>query len=140
LSAGASEERPRARLLKGVHAISFISFPLRLHGSFLRKTDEPEAVLRLIEMMARTPGGSWKGCRHFGVRDLFEGMRLRPDGIKQAEQAINNALKDLGITHFRLESIRREQGPNADVDVYSVTLVSTVDPDRKYTSSLARPD
>jgi len=111
-----------------------------LQGSFLKRTDEPEAVLRLIEMMARTPGGSWKGCRAFGVRDLFEGMRLRPDGLKQAEQAINSTLKDLGITHYRLESIRRDQSPNADVDVYSVTIVSTLEPDHKYTSSVARPE
>lgn len=91
-------------------------------------------------MMARTPNGSWPGCRSFGVRNHFENMRLRPDGLKQAEQAINDTLRDLGITHYRLDSIRRDPAPNADTDVYSVTLVSTADPALKFTTSVARPD
>lgn len=96
-------------------------------------------MLRLIEMMARTPRGSWKGCPSFGVRDLLEGMRLRPDGLRQAEQAINDALKDLGILHYRLESMRREPGPNPDVDTYAVTIAAVAEPERKYSTSVARP-
>ncbi len=93
-------------------------------------------MLRFIEMMARTPGGSWAGCPSFGVRHFFENMRVRPEGLRQAEKAINDTLADLGITHYRLKSIQKEPGPNPDVDVYSVTLVSTEDPSMTWTSRL----
>ncbi|MBI5083455.1 MAG: hypothetical protein HZB13_02510 [Acidobacteria bacterium] len=96
--------------------------------------------MRFIEMMARTPGGSWPGCRPFGIRNLLESMKVRPEGLKQAEQAINDALKDLGITHYRLESMRRESAPGADADVYSLTIVSSADPDRKFTTTVARQE
>lgn len=128
-------EAARARQ-EGKAAIPFISFPLRLEGGFLRQTGEAEAVLRFIEMMARTPGGSWAACHSFGVRHLFENMRLRPEGLRQAEKAINDTLADLGISHYRLKSIQKEPGPNPDVDVYSVTLVSTEDPSMSWISRL----
>lgn len=117
-------------------AITFIAFPLRLENGFLRRTGEVEAVLRFIEMMARTPGGSWPGCPSFGVRHLFEAMRLRPEGLRQAEKAINDTLADLGITSYRVKSIQKEPGPNPDVDVYTVTLVSTADPGQTWTARL----
>jgi len=125
-----------ARTRKGGVAIPFIAFPLRLEGGFLRRTDEAEAVLRFIEMMARTPGGSWAGCPSFGVRQYFENMRLRPEGLRQAEKAINDTLADLGITHYRLKSIQKEPGPNPDVDVYTVTLVSVQDPSLTWSARL----
>ncbi|GIU77234.1 MAG: hypothetical protein KatS3mg005_0472 [Bryobacteraceae bacterium] len=121
---------------KGEGAIPFIAFPLRLENGFLRRTDEAEAVLRFIEMMARTPAGSWAGCPSFGVRNFFENMRLRPEGLRLAEKAINDTLADLGIRHYRLKSIQKEAGPNPDVDVYSLTLVSTEDPSMTWTSRL----
>lgn len=127
----------RASPWKGEGAIPFIAFPLRLDNGFLRRTDEAEAVLRFIEMMARTPGGSWAGCPSFGVRHFFENMRMRPEGLRQAEKAINDTLADLGITHYRLKSIQKEPGPNPDVDVYSVTLISTEDPSMSWTARLS---
>lgn len=93
-------------------------------------------MLRFIEMMARTPGGSWAGCRTFGVRHFFESMRTRPEGLRQAEKAVNDTLADLGITHYRLKSIQKEPGSNPDIDVYSVTLVSTEDPSMTWTARL----
>ncbi len=75
--------------------------------------------------MARTPAGSFAGCRSFGLRDYFEGMRLRPDGLNQAAKAVNAALQDLGITNFRLEAIVKEPNSNPDVDNYSLILVDT---------------
>ncbi len=114
--------------------MSFLAFPLRLEGAFLKRTGEPEAVLQLIGLMARTPSGSWPGCRTFGVRDLFEGMRLRPERLSNVTDSINTTLTDLGITNFRLAAITKEPGEHADVDVYSLTIVDTADPGRKYST------
>lgn len=85
-------------------------------------------------MMARTPGGSWAGCPAFGVRHLLEAARQKPEAIRQAEQAINEALADLGISGYRLKSIQKEQGPNPDVDVYTVTIVLASDPSMSWTA------
>lgn len=122
-----------------IHArcqISFLAFPLRLDGAFLRRTQEPQAILQLIELMARTPASSWAGCPSFGVRNFFERMRLQPDGLAQATKAINAALVDLEITRYRLELIAREPGSDPDVDAYTLTLVDTADPGRTYSTRL----
>lgn len=116
----------------------FIAFPLRLEGPFLKRTDEPEAVLQLIGLMARTPHGSWPGCRTFGVRDLFEGLRLRPENLRRATDAINDTLIDLGITHYRLEAIQREPVPDRDTEVFSFVITETAPGGRKYTGGGAR--
>jgi hypothetical protein len=86
--------------------------------------------------MARTPAGSFAGCRSFGVRDYFEGMRLRPDGLARAAKAINAAFDDLGITDFRLEAIVKEPASNPDVDTYSLTIADSSG--RKYSTSVGR--
>jgi len=104
--------------------MSFIAFPLRLENSFLKRTSEPEAVLQLIELMARTPQGSWPGCRTFGIRDLLEQARAKPENVRRALQAINDTLTDLGITHYRLEGMAREPRPDRDTDVYAFTVVT----------------
>ena len=116
--------------------MNFLAFPLRLAGAFLKRTGEPEAVLQLIALMARTPSGSWPGCRTFGVRDLFEGMRLRPERLSHLTDTINTTLADLGITTFRVVGITKEPGEKADVDVYSVTIADTTQPERKYSTSM----
>jgi hypothetical protein len=93
-------------------------------------------MLQLLDLMARTPAGSFAGCRSFGVRDYFEDMRQRPDGMHQAAKAINAALEDLGITNFRLEGIAKEAGGNPDVDAYTLTIVDTTG--RKYSTSVGK--
>lgn len=103
----------------------FIAFPLRLDNAFLRRCQEPEAILALVRVMATTPHGSWAGSEHFGLRDRFEQARARPDLPQQAAQEINRALDDLGITHYRVQSIAAEPHPNRDVDSYVVTLAAT---------------
>jgi hypothetical protein len=114
--------------------VNFLAFPLRLEGAFLQRTGEPEAVLQLISLMARTPAGSWPGCRTFGVRDVLEGMRLRPERVSHLTDAINTTLTDLGITNFRVGGITKDSGPYEESDVYSLTIVDTADSGRKYTT------
>lgn len=114
----------------------FLEFPLRLDGPYLRRVDEPQAVLQLITAMARTPAGSWAGAPGFGIRNLLEGMRMRPEALKEVVRAVNNALRDLGIERYRLESITRELAKNPDVDTLVLNLVDASDPGRTYSSSL----
>jgi hypothetical protein len=118
--------------------MSFIEFPLRLDGPYLRRTEEPRAILQLIEAMARTPVGSWAGAPAFGARDLLETLRTRPDGLKEAVRSINSALIDLGISGYRLEGIESEPGKNPDVNTYIFRLVDASDPRRIYSSSPER--
>ncbi|MGH9450180.1 MAG: hypothetical protein ACRD11_06505 [Terriglobia bacterium] len=105
----------------------FTAFPLRLERGFLKRCEEPEAILTLIRAMARTPHSSWSGSSHFGLRDLFEEARRRPGVAQFAVQELNLALQDLEITRFRVESITKESQADRDVDSYVVQLVSTVE-------------
>ncbi|HLH04808.1 MAG TPA: hypothetical protein VKX25_18725 [Bryobacteraceae bacterium] len=103
---------------------SFLAFPLRLQDGFLRRTGPTEAVLSLLQIMAATSHGSWKGSAQFGVREFFEQARRYPELPEMAVQVINEALKDLGITDVQVESIARDPAAEADTDSYSVTLSS----------------
>lgn len=105
--------------------MSFVAFPLRLGGAFLRRCEEPDAIASLVSVMARTPHGSWAGGRHFGLRDFFEEARLRPALPQLAVKELNLALQDLGITNYRVESIARETQTDCDVDSYVLELVPT---------------
>jgi hypothetical protein len=91
---------------------SSIAFPVRLHQGLLQRTDEREAYLTLIAIMARTPRGSWPGHPCFGFNELFQEISnesLTPESRKRitlaAVQEINTVLADLGVTRFQLESL-----------------------------------
>ena len=103
----------------------FIAFPLRLDNAFLKRCEEPEAILALVRVMATTPHGTWAGSPHFGLRDWFEQARTRPELPQLAVQEINRALDDLGITHYKVQSIAAESPTHRDVDSYVVTLADT---------------
>jgi hypothetical protein len=106
---------------------------LRFREAFLRRTDEVQAVLSLIRVMATTPHGSWKGCPHFGMRDYFEFARARPELPQAAIKEVNLALNDLGISGLRVESISRDPQANRDVDTYTVKISSTTEAGKTYT-------
>ena len=91
---------------------SSIAFPLRLQQGLLQKTDEREAYLMLLGIMARTPRGSWAGHPLFGFQEFFSG--IIKEGLSQelctrmAETTageINTVLSDLGLTRYRVDSL-----------------------------------
>jgi hypothetical protein len=102
--------------------MSFVAFPVRLENGFLRRVDEPSAILALIEMMARTPHGSWPGSPHFGLRDYLHVSGAQGDVAKTALDEVNHALADLGIQNYRVESLVRETFPGEDSAAFIVTL------------------
>jgi hypothetical protein len=89
-----------------------IAFPLRLQRGLLQKTDEREAYLLLLGIMARTPRSSWAGHASFGFNEFFS--EFAKQGISQESRTriaettakeINAVLADLGLTHYRVDSI-----------------------------------
>jgi hypothetical protein len=101
---------------------------LRLRdGGYLQRTEEPGALLALLQMMAATAGGTWAACPNFGLRDLLEAGHQRADTPRLATERANQALADLDIHDFRVEEIVRETSQRIDLDIYTVTLVSTRD-------------
>jgi hypothetical protein len=99
-----------------------ISFPLRFDDGSLRRIDEATALLKLIEVMARTPHGSWAGSSGFGLRNLMTGAEGRRQPSQAFVQQLNDSLHDLGIDHYRVVSIVREPGSGSEVDEYQVTF------------------
>lgn len=104
----------------------FLSFPMRVeNGGLLRRTERVSAILSLIQFMAVTPGGSWKACPNFGIRDLLENGRQRADTQRLALERANLSLQDLGFTDFVVEDLVREVSDQRNLDIYTVTIVST---------------
>jgi len=92
-----------------------IAFPLRLQRGLLQKTDEREAYLMLLGIMARTPRGSWAGHASFGFNEFF--AEFAKHGISQESttriaettaKEINAVLIDLGLTRYRVDSLMIE--------------------------------
>jgi hypothetical protein len=86
-----------------------IAFPLRMRQGLLQKTDEREAYLTLLGIMARTPRGSWAGHPTFGFQEFFseatkEGLTLesRMRMATVTAEEINAVLIDLGLTRYRV--------------------------------------
>ena len=103
--------------------MSFVAFPLRLENGFLRRVDEPAAILSLLETMARTPHGSWPGNAQFGLRDDLHSSS-RSEGIKAVLDELNRTLADLGIQNYRVESLERDAAAGEGSAVFAITLVS----------------
>ena len=89
-----------------------ISFPLRLQQGLLRKTDEREAYLILLGIMAKTPRGSWGGHPSFGFQEFFpaitrEGLseESRTQLAAAAVKEINSVLTDLDLIRYNVDSL-----------------------------------
>jgi len=117
--------------------MSFLAFPLRLEGGFLKRCPEANAIVALVEVMARTPRGSWIGSRHFGLREFFEEARAHAELSPLAIQELNLALADLGITEYRVEDIVREPQTQGRSDSYILKIVSTTEDGQGHTLRLA---
>ncbi|HKM80741.1 MAG TPA: hypothetical protein VJY15_07245 [Candidatus Acidoferrum sp.] len=104
--------------------MSFLAFPLRLEGGFLRRCPKVDAIVSLVSVMARTPHGSWIGSRHFGLREFFEEARAQTELPSQAIQELNLSLQDLGILEYRVQEIVRESQTQAETSTYVLRIVS----------------
>jgi hypothetical protein len=89
-----------------------IAFPLRLQQGLLQKTDEREAYLTLLGIMARTPRGSWAGHPAFGFHEFFSEVakedmseESRTRISEKTAKEINAVLADLGLTHYLVDSL-----------------------------------
>ena len=91
-------------------------------NGLLQRGDKAASLLSLLQMMARTPQGSWRACASFGLRDLFEDGRQRADLPRLAAERINRSLQELGIESYTVTEVVRELSPNRDTDTYSITL------------------
>jgi hypothetical protein len=92
-----------------------IAFPLRLRQGLLQKTDERDAYLMMLGIMARTPRGSWLGHSLFGFQDFFPAItdenlsqESRTRITETITEEINTVLTDLGLTSYRVDSLALE--------------------------------
>ncbi len=113
-----------------------LAFPIRLQeNGLLRRQDEIASILGLLQVMARTPAGSWAGSPRFGLRDLFEVQRQRADLARVAMQRLNEVFEDLGITNYVVTEVVRELSSQRDVDTYSITI-GRANSEERYTTSI----
>ena len=75
--------------------MSFLAFPMRLQNGLLRRVDGPSALLALMEVMARTPHGSWPGSARFGLRDYLHSSGPQTVPTKRVLDEINAAFDTL---------------------------------------------
>ena len=89
-----------------------LAFPIRFERGMFETTNERESYFMLLEIMARTPRGSWCGHPLFGFNEFFldasksglthdQRTRLAETTLKD----INAVLADLGLLRYRVESL-----------------------------------
>ncbi len=101
-----------------------LAFPLRLEeNGLLRREESAGSLLSLLQVMARTPAGSWAACPDFGLRDLFENGRQRADLARLAMDRTNAVLGELGVDQYRVAEVVRELNSTRDTDTYVITIV-----------------
>ena len=120
-----------------------IAFPLRLQRGLLVKTDEREAYMTLIGIMARTPRGSWPGHIAFGFNEFFSAISrhdLSPEQrvrIAEATAAeINDVMADLALTRYRVDSLLFEPGETVRRDAKDTSPWAEVSGERGVTLML----
>ena len=100
-----------------------LAFPMRVQeNGLLRRDERASAVIALLQMMARTPRGSWAACPNFGLRDLFESNRQRADTPRLMGERIEATLSDLAITGYHVAEVTRELSPGRDTETYAIVL------------------
>lgn len=99
-----------------------------MKGAYLKRCDEPDAIVALIGIMARTPRGSWAGCARFGLRDAFEDARNRPELPRETIAELNDTLTELGVTNYRVDTITREPGTASGHYSFVINLARGAEP------------
>ncbi len=103
-----------------------LAYPMRLaENGLLRRESRAASVVALLQMMARTPQGSWQGCPQFGLRDLFEDKRLRADTARLMLGRVNDTLAELGIQGYTVTEVIRELSPGRETDTYVLSIEGT---------------
>jgi hypothetical protein len=105
--------------------LDFIGFPVRIgsNGWLRRLQPSEDAVIQILELMARTPGeGGWRGIKEFGLRDYMMTIGTRRGLQPEAIQAANRILADLDIRWFRVDSVEKEQGRDPSESTYRVSV------------------
>jgi hypothetical protein len=102
--------------------LSCLAYPLRLKDGLLSRCNEPQAIVALVQAMARTPAPGWAGSSNFGLRDLLEDARRRPALLSSVAAKLNLAFGELGVKSYRVEAIEHEASIQRGVDSYVLTL------------------
>ena len=80
-------------------------------GTFVRESLS-DAVAHLIGVMAATEAGFWAHAPWFGVRQELEGATPGKRDVPRADEAISEALRQLGLTGVtvRIEQVQGDHG------------------------------
>jgi len=105
--------------------LDYITCPVRIGGNgwLKRSPNTEDAVMQVLEIMARTPGdGGWRGVQEFGLRDYMMTIGNRRGLQPEAIQAANRVLADLQIQWFRVEAVEKEDGRDSSEGTYRVSV------------------
>jgi len=119
--------------------MSCLAFPLRMEKGLLRRCSESEALASLLEVIGRTDYGSWSGSEAFGTLGLTKVGATRQQA-KQIEDAINQTLRDLHITAYRVASVEPERSPTPYSQTFVVVFEATATPAQPITLRLGKQE
>ena len=102
------------------------ALPLRVTpDGKLAQQDTFDAVLELIRVMAGTTSTTWPAARWFGLFEQFsEAARREKEDHESLRDAINVALRELGVGHIQVQSLTTGE-PDGGRRPFQLTLVDS---------------
>lgn len=73
----------------------------------MARCSEEESLRAFARIAALTPGDSWGADREFGIRDLLEGARRRPDLLLRAKEVLADSLARYEIGDYKVTGLTR---------------------------------
>lgn len=104
--------------------MNFIDFPLLVgeNGRLAHAAGPEASIIKLLEVMARTPRQGWRGAEAFGLRETLAELRVKYEAHQAAVKQINAVLDDLGIDWVRVDEIKCEPVAGDQSVSYLLTL------------------
>ena len=91
-------------------------------GQFARATGT-DAVLGLIRAMVATTSGNWPHAPWFGLHERFLSVNADVEDQASLTDALNEALRQLGVTWARVQQVRSVRGAAYGERRFDVTLL-----------------
>ena len=101
-----------------------LAWPIRVGADGrLERTDDPVgSLLSVVRAMAASPASSWGHARWFGLQEVFEAVNPELQEQPAVADALNHALKQLGIHWVTVTTVLLDHGTPPGERRFRLTL------------------
>lgn len=100
-----------------------IALPLRVGANAqLVRANATDALMQVIQVMAQTTPDTWPHAKWFGLLTLWEGANPQVEEHPVLVDALNTALRNLGISWATVTSVRSTLADGSGSRAFDISL------------------